>query len=167
MGLFRLVARVGCWRGGAIRLLEEWSPRLRAYRTRLTDPLALFAFTRGRGPARDQPWLGRRVRTIGDFRAGAAMAAAARRRGCACATATVAWSPATTRRPNRPTARSAGISARRTPPNTIATGFISRASPPRTPPRARRRNAAAPTASARRAIMAGAVPATAPARARR
>lgn len=44
MGLLRLVARVGCWRGGAIRLLEEWSPiRFRAVdRTRLTDPLALF-----------------------------------------------------------------------------------------------------------------------------
>src|SRR3954462_9904561 len=47
MGLFRLVARVGCWRGGAIRPLEEWSPiRYRAVdRTRLTDPLALFPRT--------------------------------------------------------------------------------------------------------------------------
>src|SRR3954468_24665414 len=26
MGVFPLVARVGCLRGGAIRLLEEWSP---------------------------------------------------------------------------------------------------------------------------------------------
>ena len=26
MGLFRLVARVGCLRGGVTRLLEEWSP---------------------------------------------------------------------------------------------------------------------------------------------
>jgi hypothetical protein len=43
--MFRLVARVGCLRGGAIRLLEEWphSPRERVDRTRLTDPLAFFA----------------------------------------------------------------------------------------------------------------------------
>ena len=41
MGVFPLVARVGCLRGGAIRLLEEWSPIAAGVdRTRLTDPLA-------------------------------------------------------------------------------------------------------------------------------
>ena len=46
MGVFPLVARVGCLRGGAIRLLEEWPhiPLRREDRTRLTDPLALFDF---------------------------------------------------------------------------------------------------------------------------
>src|SRR3546814_14570192 len=46
---FRLVARVGCMRGGAIRLLEEW-PHRRGNpldRTRLTDPLALLSGARG------------------------------------------------------------------------------------------------------------------------
>src|SRR4051812_2990778 len=44
MGVFPLVARVGCLRGGAIRLLEEWPhiPLRREDRTRLTDPLALY-----------------------------------------------------------------------------------------------------------------------------
>ena len=46
MSDFRLVARVGCLRDGAIRPLEEWSHsppmlrRRRADKTRLTDPLA-------------------------------------------------------------------------------------------------------------------------------
>src|SRR5687767_336852 len=42
--MFRLVARVGCLRGGAIRLLDEW-PHRRGNppdRTRLTDPLTFF-----------------------------------------------------------------------------------------------------------------------------
>lgn len=48
MGLFRLVARVGCLRDGAIRLLEEWSHRRSnpLDKTRLTDPLALIPFGR-------------------------------------------------------------------------------------------------------------------------
>src|ERR1043165_4516826 len=45
-GLFRLVSRVGCLRGGASRLLEEWPPipgsRSGVDRTRLTGPLAIF-----------------------------------------------------------------------------------------------------------------------------
>jgi len=44
MGLFRLAARVGCWRGGATRPLEEWPHSLARKsamdRTRLTGPLA-------------------------------------------------------------------------------------------------------------------------------
>ena len=48
MGLLGSVVRVGCWSGGAIRRLEEWSPipLLRVDRTRLTDPLTLLS---GRG----------------------------------------------------------------------------------------------------------------------
>jgi hypothetical protein len=46
MGLFRLVTRVDCLSGGAIRLLEEWSHRrfTALDKTRLTGPLA-FHFT--------------------------------------------------------------------------------------------------------------------------
>src|SRR5215216_6083670 len=52
MSLFRLVARVGCLRDGATRLLEEW-PHRRSNaldRTRLTGPLALLFPCEGRGP---------------------------------------------------------------------------------------------------------------------
>ena len=93
MGLFRLVARVGCLRGGAIRLLEEWSHIRRRQGRRRTEPglQTLWHFFRGSrgGPARAEPlsrpaWRSRRDRMTGDFRAGAAMARSARRRRCAC-----------------------------------------------------------------------------------
>ena len=50
MGLFRLVARVGCLRGGAIRRLEEWSP-IRRKVWRWTEPglQALWQFFCGTG----------------------------------------------------------------------------------------------------------------------
>ena len=46
MGLFRLVTRVGRLRRGAIRVLEEWSPRCREAldRTRLTGRLVFYLF---------------------------------------------------------------------------------------------------------------------------
>ena len=133
MGLFRLVARVGCLRGGAIRLLEEWPhiPLRRVDRTRLTDPLA-FSLPHEVAPAPRASlsgrylWRKRNDRTTGDFRAGAVTARRATPSPCASATATAATSRATGPRRNRRTAPSAGISASATPPNTIATGIISK-----------------------------------------
>jgi hypothetical protein len=83
MGLFRLVARVGCWRDGVIRLLEEWSHRRSnpLDKTRLTDPLAYFPpgrVARGRGrrylgsmarPTRSNDWGFPRWRSYGSERA--------------------------------------------------------------------------------------------------
>ena len=82
---------------------------------------------------------------LGISRAGAPMATrAGRRRRCACATARAATRSATGRRPRRRTATSAGISAKRTPPNTTGTGTISPDSAPKrrraAPPRRRRGN---------------------------
>src|SRR3954452_5293698 len=113
MGLFRLVARVGCLRGGATRLLEEWPPshaRESAMdRTRLTGPLANYfvvasaakqsmAFAgllRRRAPRNDGKegcrWRSTRDRTIGVSRAGAPTATrAVAPRAFACVIATVA-----------------------------------------------------------------------------
>src|SRR3954468_17377373 len=116
MGVFPLVARVGCLRDGAIRLLEEWSPipfgggQNPAYR-----PSGIFSSVRGGAmadPSLSGPhlWLKHRVPTIGDFRARALMAQRVTRSLCACATGMAAMSPETAPRPNRRTARSAGIS---------------------------------------------------------
>src|SRR3954452_20974915 len=99
MGLFRLVARVGCLRGGATRPLEEWPHirlRFRALaedRTRLTGPLAIFVPLRRQGPRilfssragllpsqehleplSGPQWPSRNDRTTGASRAGALMA---------------------------------------------------------------------------------------------
>ena len=70
--------------------------------------------------------LGRNDRTTGDSPAGAPTETrAAPRRKCVCATARAAERSGIARRPRRRTAASAGISARRTPPNTTRTGIIS------------------------------------------
>src|SRR4051812_3188725 len=46
MGVFPLVARVGCLRGGAIRLLEEWSPiPARGGQNPAYRPSGIFSFS--------------------------------------------------------------------------------------------------------------------------
>ena len=56
--LFRLAARVGRWRGGVTRPVEEWSPIRRGNaamdRTRLTGPLALLSVVIARSAATRQ-----------------------------------------------------------------------------------------------------------------
>ena len=134
---FRLVARVGCLRGGATRPLEEWSPshaferdgQNPAYRPSGTfHRFGALAFAGSAHPKRREAmarqkrsddWGFPRWRSYGDK--------GRRRPGCGCATARAATRPATGRRPRRRTAPSAGISAKRTPPNTTGTGIISQA----------------------------------------
>ena len=126
MGLFRLVARVGRWRRRATFVLEEWSPIpfVRGWtEPGLQVPWRLFTARGGEWRAAPRFQAGDKPMTLSDGQAtrsddwgfprwrpyGAKGRAAAR---CGCATGRVATSPATGRRPSRPTAPSAGCSAR-------------------------------------------------------
>src|SRR5687768_10257570 len=118
MGLFRLAARVGRWRDGAIRPVEEWSPipRFReggqnpAYRPSGASFYSHWRTVVSPG-THGAIWQARRDPTTGAFRDGARMARnRARRRGCGPATATAATRPEIALRPKHRTARNAGTS---------------------------------------------------------
>src|SRR6476661_3239914 len=93
-----------------------------AIQTRLLDCFvaSLLAMT-----VKGRIWLGNRDQTTGDSRAGDPTAKAAKRPRYACAIARGARSLATVPRPRHRTAPSAGISAKRTPPNITRTGITS------------------------------------------
>src|SRR4029079_8986788 len=96
MGLFRLGARVGCWRGGAPRPLEEWPHSLARKsamdRTRLTGPLAYRSARNGGAiflsgsrmakQKRSDDWGFPRWRSYGDKSRSAAKVRLCDREGC-------------------------------------------------------------------------------------
>ena len=178
MGLFRLVARVGCLRGGAIRLLEEWSP-IRASRGGGQNPAyrpsgifssrcaagALAATTASAEvpmarQTRSNDWGFPRWRAYG--------AGARRRRRCGCATAHGCDEPGDRPAPKSPQQPGALVFLR-APRRRIQPELELFRRPDRRGSRGARGRAssATPTASARPAIMAGAAPATAAAAATR
>src|SRR5205085_6304981 len=155
--------------------LEEWSPSL-AHKARWTEPglqalwqivviarseatwrssspldcFAALAMTFWR--VSEDRWLGRIDQTIGASRDGAPMATkGARRQRYGCAIARDATKRATAPPQRHRTARTAGSSARRTPPNITGIGITSLASRPRRPRAARpRRSWAIPAFANRR-----------------
>ena len=98
MGLFRLVARVGCLSGGASRRLEEWSPiaARRGQNPAYRPSGVFFCGNRWRRGGAHPPlslfratlWPRQNDRMTGAFPAGAPMAPRGRPRPCASATGT-------------------------------------------------------------------------------
>ena len=113
MGVFPLVARVGCLRGGAIRLLEEWSPI--RFARRWTEPGLQTLWHFFRLPAARMPRPRYRVadrwprQTTLERLGISALARLWQRRAtpsrCACATATAATAPGDRPAPKSPNSR--------------------------------------------------------------